>query len=52
MGFAAGYGLFLFFKVQARLCLSGGFLKGALFYKFLLFGESCLCFVQFVGCLF
>ena len=52
MGFAAGYGLFLFFKVQARLCLSGGFLKGALFYKFLLFGESCLCFVQFVGCFF
>ena len=28
------------------------FLKGALFYKFLLFGESCLCFVQFVGCFF
>ena len=41
--------LVLFLKVQAGLAFPGGFVKGALFYQFLFFGDSCLCRVQTVG---
>ena len=41
--------LVLFLKVQAGLAFPGGFIKGALFYQFLFFGDSCLCLIQSVG---
>ena len=39
----------LFLKVQAGLAFPGGFVKGALFYQFLFFGDSRLCLIQAVG---
>lgn len=41
--------LVLFLKVQAGLAFPGSFVKGALFYKFLFFGDSCLCLIQAVS---
>ena len=47
--FAAGYRFFLFFKVKSGLCLSCGFVKGALLNQFLFLRDSCICCVQSVS---
>ena len=42
--------LVLFLKVQAGFAFPGGFIKGTLLNQFLLLRDSCLCFIQAVGC--